>query len=100
MIALTAIVATTIHVIPGSQLELGMQVFSFVTMAIGSFAWHARWPSLFAIPCVIEHLASVAQGSNQAAEHVACCPTQAGRMDQSEASGCQSNEREDRDGGH
>ena len=64
---------------PESELELGMQIlFGFTTDLIRTIARHAYWPSLLAVPCVIVPLAFMAKGSDQAAEHVACCPTQAG----------------------
>lgn len=90
MIVVTTSSPAMIPATPESELELRMQMLSDVTTAsMGSIARHACWPSLFAIPCVIVPLAFMAKGSKQAAEHVVCCPTQAGFVDQGEASDCQ-----------
>ena len=73
---------------PGS--ELGMYILSVVTTAwAGNVARHTYWASLFAIPCVIVPLALVAKETDQVAEQVVCCPTQAGFVNQGEANGHQ-----------
>ena len=101
MIVLTTTNPAMIPATPESELERGMQMLSdLMTVSAGNITWHAYWPSLLAVPCAIVPLAIVAKGSDQAAEHAACCPTQAGFMDQCEASDCQGDEREGSGGEH
>ena len=58
------------------------------------------WPAILIMPRFIVCLTPLPNGLEQVAEHAIGGPPKAGFVDQSEAVGCQGDERQDGDGVH